>query len=540
MKKYYSLIKACLTSEMNIFKFKRKKDGKKQSILLPIFIGVLFMFSLWSNANLLFEKMAPLHLQFVLLSLFVISTSFMTLIEGIYKSGPLMFNCKDDQLLLSLPISKKTVLFIRIFKFYLFELIFNSLFMIPFIIAYIRWADMISWTFYLTSFIMLLTLPIIPIILSCIIGVISSSITSKFKYKNLFQIVVPMLLSIGIIILSFQSESLYTYIVKNATSINDIIRKLYYPAGVYADLIMKFDILKLLIYIIINIVLFIITIFILSKFYFKINSNLKKVTTSHHTSINKLNYESHSIYHSLIKKEINTFFKTPVFIVNAGFGIVLYLIGSIYISIKFNNLLVGFTDPNGMNISKDLIMSNISLLILALITITSYTTSITNSVISLEGRNLNILKSLPIKTKKILLSKVLSSLILTTIGLLLGDIILFIKFKINIIDIILLLVLSILIPLVSHFIGILINLKYPKLDFENSAEVVKQSMSSFLSVMIGLILVIVSIFIIVEVIGSISATMILLITTMIYILIDLILYLILSHWGVKSFNKLTV
>ncbi len=118
MKKLYSLIRACMTSDMNIFKIKRKKDNKKSGIVLVLFISLCFMFSIWTYANMFFEKMAPLHLQNIVLSIFVFFISILTIIEGIYKAGPLLFNCKDDQLLLSLPIKRSTVLFIRIFKFF--------------------------------------------------------------------------------------------------------------------------------------------------------------------------------------------------------------------------------------------------------------------------------------------------------------------------------------------------------------------------------------------------------------------------------------
>ena len=62
------------------------------------------MFMIWSGANGMFEKLAPMHIQYVLLALFAFVISIMTLIEGIYKTSSLIFNCKDDQLLLSLPI----------------------------------------------------------------------------------------------------------------------------------------------------------------------------------------------------------------------------------------------------------------------------------------------------------------------------------------------------------------------------------------------------------------------------------------------------
>ena len=540
MKKLLSLIKASMTSDMNIFKISQKKNNKKSNKSIIIFIAFCFMISIWSYANMFFEKMAPLHLQEIVLSIFVFITSILVIGEGIYKTGPLLFNCKDDGLLLSLPIKRQTVLFLRIFKFYVFELAFNALFIIPLVIAYIRWADSVNYTFYITSIIMIFILPIIPIIISCIIGTITSSLSSRFKHKNLAQIITTTLVLVGVFYLSMNLDGFLNYIVKHATSVNDLITKIYYPAGVYAKLATNFNIVDLLIFIIINILLFVITIFILSKFYFKINSRLKKVTTTKKTNINSLTIKKSTPINSLIKKEFSTFFNTPVFIINAGFGLVLFIIAAIGATIKYESLTKIITDPKTINISKEIIDNNISLLIFVLIAMAGLMTSITNSVISLEGKNISILKSLPLKTKTILMSKVYSSLLITTPPILLGDIILFIKFKPSIIEMILLLLASILIPLMSHLVGIIINLKYPKLDWENQAEVVKQSTSSFTAVMIGMVTFIVITGIVFKFIGQISSTIILLIAIILFIIVDIILYLYLINKGTKDFNKLSI
>ena len=539
MKKLYSLIRACMTSDMKLFKIKTKKNSKR-SFLIPLFIALYLMFMVWGGANSLFEKFAPIGLNYVLLSLFVVGISFMTLIEGIYKTSSLIFNCKDDQLLLSLPIKRSTVLFIRVFKFYVFELLFNSIFLLPVMIAYIRWADSINYTYYITSIVMLLLLPIIPIVLSLIIGTITSSVTSKFKYKNAAQIIISMILIIGIMYMSYNSESLLNYLMKHATSMDEVITKIYYPAGAYAKLVTNFRLLDLLVFIVVHIIIFAVTIFVLSKFYFKINSKLKGVVTTKKIKFDALVIKKSSVYHALIKKELNTFFKIPVFIVNAGFALVLYIIAIIAITIRFDKVISIFANTPELNISTDLITNNLSILILALVLFVAFMTSITNSVISLEGRNINILKALPIKTKTILMSKIYSSLVLTTPIVLLGELILFIKFKISIIECLMLLILGILIPLVSHFIGILVNLKYPKLDAENSTEVVKQSASSFISVMMGMVLLLLSIMAILKLIGLVKAMWILLMALIIFIVIDLILYLYLSKVGVKQFNSLTI
>ena len=539
MKKTLSLIRACMTSDMSLFKIKTKSNSKK-SLLIPMFIAFYLMFMIWGGANSLFEKLAPLHIQYILLSVFAFGISIMTFMEGIYKSGPLIFNCKDDQLLLSLPIKKSTILFVRVLKFYIFVLLFNTMFLLPIMIAYIRWAESLSWTYFLTSFIMLLLLPIIPIVLSSIVGAATTSISSRFKYKNIAQIIVSMVFILIVFYISFKLDKITEYLIKHATSLNDLITKIYYPAGVYAKLVSDFNILDLIIFIVVNLCILIIGIFILSKIYFKINSRIKSVVTTKKKNT-KLTIKKTNKTISLIKKELNIFFNTPVFIINSGFALVLFIIAVIGIVLKFDSFIeILNSEQIGMNISKDLINNNLSIIIFIIISFTSYMTSITNSVISLEGRNINILKTLPIPTKIVLMSKIYSCMVITTPVLIIGDIILFIKLKISIIEAILLLILSILNPLVSHFIGIIVNLKYPKLDAENATEVVKQSTSSYLSVIIGMVLFIVSFMILSNIIDKISSLIILLISTLIYIIIDLILYIYLTKVGVKEYNKLSV
>ena len=543
MKKLYSLIRACMTSDMALFKIKTKKKNKS-ALLIPLVIGLYLMFTIWSSANAIFEKLYPLQLSHILLSLFVFSISFMTLIEGIYKSGSLIFNCKDDQLLLSLPISRRTVLFIRIFKFYVFELIFNSLFLLPIMIAYIRWNDNLSWTYFLTSFIMLIMLPIIPIVLSCIIGAITSSLSSRFKYKNVVQIILSMIILVGIFAVSFNMDGAFNYVVEHATSLNDLITKIYYPAGSYASLITEFKVWDLIVFIVIHLGIFSLGILVLGKYYFKINSRLKKVETTTNkkkSRIENLTIKTKSPLQAIIAKEIKTFFKTPVFIINAGFALVLFMIATIGIAFKYNSFIDLFaSDENAFGLAKETIINNLSILILMIILVTSYMTSITSSVISLEGRNIRILKSLPIKVKTILMGKVLAPLLITTPVLLIGDIILFMVMKIGIIEALLLIVLSILIPSVSHFIGIIVNLQYPKLEWENTAEVVKQSASSFISVMIGIVLMIITLVIVSSTIGHIKPLIILIIMFLLHAIINAILYLYLTKNGVKSFNKLSI
>ena len=125
MGKLFSLLKASMTDGMQIFRIsKNSAKGKKSNQTgLLIAIAALIGFSIWVYADKLLDSLTDVGAGFVVLTLFVIITSVLTLVEGIYKSGDLLFNCRDDDLMLSLPIKKSTVLFIRVFKLYVFELL---------------------------------------------------------------------------------------------------------------------------------------------------------------------------------------------------------------------------------------------------------------------------------------------------------------------------------------------------------------------------------------------------------------------------------
>ena len=534
MKKIWSLIKACMTSDMAIFKLNIKGKSKTTKLIIIGLIVICFMISTWSYAQMLLEQLAPVNMGFIALALFVFIIAIMTLIEGVYKSGSLLFNCKDDELLLSLPIRKSTVLFIRILKFYLFELLFSLLFTIPLVISYAVHVK-VAFSFYIVSAVICLLIPIIPIILSCIIGAMTSWISSKTRFKNIIQIILSMMLVLGILYVSFNLNHFIENIASKASDIYDLISKIYYPAGAYASLAVNFNIIELLKLIGVHVLLSIVTIFVLSSFYFKINSDVKSINVSKKPKT-KLQIKKHSQIGVLVKKELNTFFQTPVFIINAGFGVVLFFIAVFSILFKYDNFILTLEE---YYMTVDMISKNIPAYLILVVAMGAFTTSITSSMISLEGRNYYYLKSLPVSPKKILMAKVYASSLLTIPAFILGDILLFIKFKLNLICMILILLLTVLMPLVSHFVGLIINLKFPKLEYENIAEVVKQSISAFASVMLGFVfLLLTSLLIYFFTKIEINSIAILFMMTIIFLIMDLTLYFYLVNRGTYLFNNL--
>lgn len=537
MKKIISLLKACMTDNMNLFKIKNKKTNKSSNKAVLILVVILFFFSIWSYANMIMEPLIEVHLEYVLLTLFVLITTILTLIEGVYKSSSLLFNCKDDDLLLSLPIKKSTVLFVRVFKFYVFELMYNSLFLIPAIVVYATKVN-VDWTFYLSSIIAILLLPIIPIVISCIIGGIISHTSSKFKFKNFAQIVITMIILLVIFYLSFNIEGMISKLAENATSINDAITKVYYPAGAYVKLVTNFNYIDLTIFILIHIAVFTLAIIMFSNIYFKINSKAKVIKKGTSNSTYKIKKNKPMI--ALIKKEFNRFVSTPVFVINAAFGLILFVVACILVTIKLDSLSYVLAQ-NEIPLTVEQIISYAPLVLFGLVCFASLMSSITSSMISLEGKSFNILKSLPVKPYTIIISKVLTAVLIMIPFILIGDLIFILKFGLTLVQIFMILIASVVLPFVSEVFGIIVNIKNPKMDAENDTEIVKQSTSTMIAVLTGMLSIGVNIALLVALpMIGVSINLALLICLLIYTIILGILIAYLKTGSVKDFNKINV
>ena len=539
MGKIISLLRASMSEGMNLFAIgNRNKNGKKASPALPIVLALFIAFAVWGYANMILDSLVEAGMGFVMLTLIVLVTAILTLVEGVYKSGSLLFNCKDDNLMFSLPIKKSTVLFVRIFKFYLFEVLYNAIFLAPAMIAYAMRIE-VDFTFYLASAIAILFLPVIPVVISCIIGGLTSSVSSHFKMKNLVQIIVTTIVLLGVLFVVGNLDTALAKIAENATSINEIITKLYYPAGAYISMVTDFNVLTMVVFIFVNVGIFAVTALILGKVYFKINSHAKTVKTSIHHGMVKI--QKRSVVVAIMRKELKKFIDTPVFVINAGFGLVLFVVGTIVLSINFEGLS-GMLKNYGVEETFDLsemVKQYAPAILFGLLCMATLMSSITSSVISLEGRAYNILKSIPVKPLTILMSKVLAAVVVMMPFILLGDIIMFLNFEFSILEMVMILFASVILSLVAEMIGIAVNLKYPKMNASSDAEVIKQSSSAMVATFIGMGLTMVSAYLLITAMSNgMPMDLTIFAGVLVYTVILVVLAAYLKKAGTKKFLEI--
>lgn len=541
MKKLISLLKATMSQDMNLFKINTNNKNKYKNLILILVLICLVMYSIGVYAFEIGNTLKQTGQTYIILTIFVALTAILSFIEAIYKSQGILFEAKDNDLLFSLPIEKGKILFSRLTKLLVFQFFYNALFLIPAMGVYII-LEKPGIQFYFTSIIMLFINPIIPTVLGSTLGYLIKAISSKFKATKIIQTIITMALFLLVFFASFNLKNVLGTIANNAQDINQKITTIFYSAELYINLINKFDAMKFLILLAINIIPLILYVYIAKISYFNIifklsekNNNIGK--TKNNKEKNKT-YKKNSKLKSLVLKELKRYFSSPIYIFNTSFGIILMLIITIGMIINLNGMIGIVLNDSSMGLSMEQIISIMPKVYLELVIFISCMTQITASSISLEGKSFNITKSLPVKTEKILVSKIVTSNIITIPLMLISDVIFFIAYRVTTIDIIFISTATIVVPTVIAIMGLLVNLQFPKMQFSSDTEVVKQSMSTFIAVLIGFVIAIASI-VLMNILSSIfNINLISIIELIGFIILGIILWIILKTYGIKKFLEI--
>lgn len=403
---------------------------------------------------------------------------------------------KDSDFLLSLPLKKSSII---ISKAILTLCVLFTLGLIIFIptIIYYQIAIEGSLLIILNGFIVLF----LTSFFFCGVGYLFNSFLNFFVIRlrlyKLFRIIIVLLT-----VFSF----LYFYI--NIPTNSQTLR--VFGISHLIDFIIQNDLIVLLMLTLLSSLTFFFGVALFSKCYGKKPKTFKNLKL-------KLNLNNFSSLRSLIHKEFICYFNSTVYLFNTIVGHIILIGGSIYLF---------FTNSISITIIYLCVCSSLSLC------------CTTNSSISLEGKNIWILKSSPTKTQTILLSKVLVNLIMLLTSIIISFVIILFTNKYDISTLILLFILSILISVFISFGGILINLLLPKLEFKNEISVVKQSAAAIISILFFLVfLSLPSILFMFQIINMPINTII--VINCIYIFIfDLLLILISFKFGKKLFDKL--
>ena len=459
-------------------KKKTRRTGKALVGALALY-GVLFAYlcvMLFFMAKFLCETLVPLGLTWFYFAIVALMSLVMGIIGSVFNTYATLYLAKDNDTLLAMPIPPRYILFARLAGVYASGLFFELLVMLPATVAWFMYGEP---TVLGAIFAALLpfVLSFFVLSLSCLLGLLVAAVATRIRHKSL----VITLLSLGFLGLYFWGYSkLMSSLGDLLAVVGDIAEKvkgplfLFYHMGRAAE----GNGLSMLIFTSIVLGIFLAILFPLSR------SFLTLATTNRGAARKTYKREraaQRSTLKALLVRELKRFLASPVYMINCGLGVLMLPIMGIM-------LLIFKDDVQTMLPLLEALCKNadtVYLLFAAMACMMMSMIYITAPSVSLEGKHIWIVQSLPIEPRKVLYAKLLMHLIIAVPAALVAAVCLLIVISPSLPFLLLIPLAMLLFLLLEALFGLFMNLKFPNLNWTNEAVPVKQSMSVLVSLFGG-------------------------------------------------------
>ena len=525
------LMKNNLVNEtgINKLKYADKKEKSKAVGMVLLIAFTIIMFSVYGFVTCFYlsDFLIEMNKMELLLILGILGATLATFFNSLYKASSYLFQSRDYEMLASLPIKQSTILSSKILALIVNNYLFATAFLIiPGIVYFIK----VESSIFYFPFLIILTLvaPLIPIVISSLLAFMITNISSRSKKSNMVSIVLNLSLVVIVLVLSFNLQNVMVSIVQNSTSIIEATQKLYPPAYYFVDALKNGNVISLVVFLIVSIVPATLFVYLFANNFNKINSKLGETYKANNYKFKELKSSTPVI--ALFNKEIKRYFSSNIYVMNTFVGMIMLVI------LTMSILLIGY-DKMAQILEINVIKDMILLQILGMTLFCLLMTNTTCVSISLEGKNLWILKSSPIEEMDIFKSKILLNILLTIPISVISFIALSFKLNFDIKTTVLSIISLVLLSLFSSTLGILINLLYPKLEFTSDVAVVKRG-ASVLITMICNFLYILAICGVGYVLKINNINIFLILGNVIVFISVFVLYGILKSKGVKMFRNL--
>ena len=394
---------------------------------------------------------------------------------SVFSTYSSLYMAKDNDLLLSMPIPISHILASRLLGVFLTGLMYSAVVLVPTMIMYYIAAPF-SITTLLGPIVFSIDIILLVFILSVALGWVVAKISSRMKNKSLMTTLVA-LLALGLYyVIYFKAFNTIRDFIANIASteisITGAIVPLYYLGSAGSGAVVPMLSVTASVALILALVYI-----LLSKTFIKI------VTTK--TGVSKIKYKEGKAKQrgtgkALLMKELKRITGSSTILLNCVLGSIILVVAAVFLLIKGGDFYYLLTEGFG-----PIIVDIIPAFAAGLICTMSSMCDITAFSISLEGKNIWILKTLPVTTKQILRAKKLSNLIFQFPPCLLMLISLSITMHIGAVDLLLLLVCLCIMSLLQTDFGLFLDLKRTNLNWTSETAVVKQSLNVFLALLSG-------------------------------------------------------
>ncbi len=531
------MLKALLRTRLQYYwstmfnRLNKKKAGKGKTalyVLLALYIVACMFFWVGSMFMGIAQPLIKVGLGWLVLALAALMCIAISFVGSIFMTQKQIFEAKDNDLLMSMPIPPSYILATRMFLILMSNLLFSVLILIPAFVVYCMYIPQVTAPMIIIFVLEFLLTPFLSTALSCICGWVVALISARMRRKNLISTVLSIGLLLIYLYINFNLQKYAMKLIAAGSALAAAISKSLPPAYFFGTAIDQSSFLAILYYAGWCLIPFVVVYYLLSKSFIRIaTSNRGNVRVKYKEKALKTS----SLRTALIKKELGRFFSLPMYILNCSLGAVMALVGAGALVIKGGSLLTMF--EGAAQIGGDLI----ALIACGILCFMISMNDITAPSISLEGKTLWILKSLPINPKDVFYAKVMASLIITIPPTVVSAVavwaVLGLDFALGLFVVLAPTVLQVFISL----FGLWLNLKLPRFDWISEIAVIKQSGSVMAAVFGGMAIVAVPALAYVFLLNTLPVAAFLAICTVLFAVLSLLIVLFLKSRGEQIFNK---
>ena len=428
---------------------------------------------------------------------------FVVVLATIFKSNSIFFYNKDFEMLSSFPVKKSEIIASKFFILYLIDLIICESILLPDVMLLV-FKQYISIELFFIFLVTSIIIPIIPMCVASGLAILIEMLGSLCKRKNIVNIILSFLLFMGYFIaISMNRGAKYSALEKiienKLIKIFPLAKLFYIGESLY---------IGLAIFVLASAVIFGLYCTLTIKNYDKIHLFLNRSFQGKRDA--NLTIKIKTPFRSLFEKELRRYLGSSSYVINTSLGIMVLCF------VSCGCILFGISNiENLFEISSlELILTQYGSLVIASFLIMSCTTS---SSISLEGNNLWILQSSPVSIVKVVNSKIAVNILIHFIGYFFAVTMIFLKVKLNVIQMISVLVVPICYSLFISVVGLYLNIRYMKLKWNDEISVIKHSTAAILTNLIAIFMIAVPVIMMIFLHLSYQVTMLIICTLMLIV-----------------------
>lgn len=518
--------------EINEGLFRNKRTGVMRSkmsvigtisgfILLVLMLSSVFFYLAYKLLFAFMPQLTWLYFTFmcgIAIILGVFGSVFNTF-SSLYKSN-------DNDLLLSLPITMKSIVLSRLFSVFIIGLLYSGMVTVPTTIVYYAFGSP-SLLGVVFAFLLIIVIAVFVASLSCALGYIVVKISYKLKNKSLVIVLISLVFVAGYFWVYSKAFEYIEYLIQNGQIIAKNIK--FYAFLFYAMGMMGAGDVFCALGFTIGVFLIALLVYaIMLKSFYKI---VATKDSSKKGSYSSSGIKTRGLKKALLNREFKKLLSNSAYMLNCGMGVFFMPLIIAFLIIKGQTI-------NGLIEQVAALKNAIAVIAFCVIAMSAATVDITAPSVSLEGKNLWIIKSLPVKAKDILQAKINLQCILTLpITLVLGVVVCTV---VGITPSVAVLVVfaALCFAVCSAETGLILNLKMPNLKFTNEIYVIKQSASVAITLFGGWLAVIICGVGGYFLCSVIPASAVMGIVAALFLVLDILLKRYIDTKGVKLFENL--